>query len=260
MNLRPPVLVLSLCLPATALADAKINYRSIEGDGGSMQSLLIGQGHIRSDADVSTSVIFDTAGRTMTVIDHGRREYTKIGQAEMQQMNAALGQAMQQMEQALANVPPEMREQMKGMMGGAIPGMGGEPMVKVEDTGRSDTVAGYRCSVYRTQMQGRTINESCMGDLSVLDELSASDRATLDAAMAMTREMVEQFASGPMAQFADMTPFKAGMVPLRVTDMSNGGRNTSEFAGVESGPLPGDAFEIPAGYAQQKLEIPELGR
>lgn len=260
MNLRSPVLVLSLCLPAAALADARINYRSTEGDGGSMQSLLIGQGHIRSDADATTSVIFDTAGRTMTVIDHGRREYTRIGQAEMQQMNVALGQVMRQMEEALANVPSEMREQMKDMMGGALPSAGGEPMVKVEGTGRNDTVAGYRCTIYRTQMQGQIINESCMGDLSVLDELSATDRATLDAAMTMTREMVEQFASGPMAQFADMTPFKAGMVPLRVTDMTDGRRNTSEFAGIESGPLPGDAFEIPAGYAQQKLEIPELGR
>ena len=75
------------------------------------------------------------------------------------------------MEQALANVPPEMRAQMQGMIGGAVPGMGGEAMVKVEDTGRGDTVAGHACTIYRTQVQGRTVNESCMGDVSALDDL-----------------------------------------------------------------------------------------
>lgn len=259
MKLRPMMIAMSLGLPTAALADARIDYRTVEGQGGAMQSLLIGADRIRSDAD-ETSVIFDTSAKTMTVIDHDRREFTRIGQAEMQQMNAALSQAMQQMEQALANVPPEMREQMKGMMGGAIPGMGDGPLVKVEDTGRSDTVAGHRCTVYRTQMQGRTISESCMGDLSVLGGLSGSDRATLDAAMAMTRDMLEQFSSGPMAQFADLTPFKAGMMPLRVTDMSGGARSTSEFAGIDTGALPGDAFVIPADYKQQKLEMPDLSR
>lgn len=254
-------LALALAVPAgAALADATINFRATEGGGAAMQSMLVGQGKIRSDADGDTSVVFDTAAGTMTVIDHGRREFTRIGKAELEQMGAAMGAAMRQMEQALANVPPEMRAQMQGMIGGAIPGMGGEAMVKVEDTGRRDSVAGYACTIFRTQIQGRTVNESCMGDASALRELPAADRATLDAAMAMTRDMVESLASGPLAQFADMTPFKDGMLPLRITEIEGGQRSTSEFAGIETGPLPADAFAIPAGFKEQKLEMPDLSR
>ena len=260
MNIRMVACCLLALIPTSAIADAKINYRTIEGNGGAMQSLLIGNGRVRSDDGAQTSVIFDAGTRAMIVIDHDRREYTKIGQAEMQQMGAALSQAMQQMEQALANVPPEMREQMKGMMGGAMTGLGNEPLVTVENTGRTETVAGHACTVYRTIMQGRTINESCMGELSALGELSAADRATLDAAMSMMREMVEQLTSGPLAQFASLTPFKAGRVPLRITDMSAGGRNTSEFAGVENTALPSDAFDVPTNYKEQKLDIPDLMR
>lgn len=261
MTLRPLLIALALALPATpVLGDARINYRATEGGGASMQSLLIGHGRIRSDADAQTSVLFDAAGGHMTVIDHGQREYTRIGRAEMEQMGAALGQAMAQMEQALANVPPEMREQMRGMMGGALPGMGGEPMVQMENSGQRDRVAGHACTIYRTRMQGRVVNESCMSSADILADLSAADRATLEAAMRMMQDILEQLASGPLAQFADMTPFRDGLVPLRVTELDGGTRRTSEFAGIDSSALPGDLFEVPAGYREKRLEMPDLSQ
>jgi hypothetical protein len=261
MTVRTLVLALTLALPAAAAqADARINFRATEGGGAAMQSILVGQGKIRSDADADTNVVFDTIAGTMVVIDHDRREYTRITKAEMEQMGETINQAMRQMEQALANVPPEMRAQMQGMLGGAVPGMGGEAMVKVENTGRSDTVAGHDCTIYRTQIQGTVATESCMGDAAALDELPAGDRATLDAAMAMTREMVESLASGPLGQFADMAPFKDGMFPLRITEIEGGVRSTSEYAGIDTSALPADAFAIPAGFKETKLEMPDLSR
>jgi hypothetical protein len=252
---------LALAVPATAAyADARIDFRATEGGGAAMQSILIGQGKIRSDADADTNVVFDTVAGTMVVIDHDRREFTRIGKAELEQMGETMNQAMRQMEQALANVPPEMRAQMQGMIGGAIPGMGGQAMVKVEDTGRSDTVAGHACRIYRTQIQGIVATESCMGDAAALDELPPGDRATLESAMAMTREMVESLSSGPLGQFAEMAPFKDGMFPLRITEIEGGVRSTSEYAGIDTGALPADAFAIPAGFKEQKLEMPDLTR
>lgn len=259
MTLRPLILTLACALPLdSAFADARINYRSTEGGGAQMQGVLIGHGKVRSDNGSENSVIFDAETGAMIVLDHGKRQYTRLGQAEMTQMTAALNSAMRQMEQALANVPPEMREQMRGMMGGAVPGMGGETLVKVEDTGRRDTVAGYGCTIYRTQVSGQVVNEQCMGSASVLNELPAADRATLERAMSMTARMLEELSSGPLAQFADLSPFKAGMVPLRVTDIERGRRSTSEFTGIDTASLDAGLFAIPAGYREQKLEIPKL--
>lgn len=261
MTYRPLILALALALPGTfAHADSTINFRATEGGGAAIQSMQVAHGKVRTDADGSTSVIFDTGSQAMIVLDHGKREFTRIGKAEMEQMGQTLNQAMRQMEQAMANVPPEMRAQMQGMLGGAIPGMGGDALVKVEETGQRDRVAGHACTVYRTQVQGRTVNESCMGDVSVLSELPAADRATLDAAMAMTRAIVEELASGPLAQFADMTPFKDGLMPLRVTDIEGGRRSTSEFAGIDTSPIAADRFAVPSGYREQKLEMPNLSR
>lgn len=256
---RSLALALACALPlGSALADARITYRSTEGSGAQMQGVLIGHGKVRSDNGSENSVIFDANDGSMVILDHDKRKYTRMGQAEMEQLSASLGAAMRQMEQAMANVPPEMREQMRGMMGGAIPGMGGEAMLKVEDTGRRDTVAGYGCTIYQTRMSGRLINEQCMGSASVLEQLPAADRQTLERAMQTTTRMLEELSSGPLAQFADMSPFKAGMVPLRVTDIDGNRRSTSEFDGVETASLDASLFEIPSGYREQKLDIPRL--
>lgn len=258
---RPLTLVLALVLPAGhALADARIDYHASEGGGAALQSLLIGHGKMRSDADANTSVLFDPDTRSMTVLDHRKRQFTRIGPAEMAQMGTAMKEAMAQLEQAMASVPPEMRAQMQSMMGNALPGMGGEPMVRIVDTGRQERVAGHACTVFRTEVKGELASEACMGSAAVLDGLSSADRAVLDKALEMTREMVEQFASGPLGQFAQMTPFRDGMVPLRITDVDGGRRSSSEFAGIQTDSLPADLFVVPAGYREQKIEMPRMRR
>lgn len=256
MRRFPAIASLAVFVSANALADAKINFRSTEGSGSSLQSFHIGHGKLRADADGSTSVIMDPVGRTMIVIDHDERTWMRIGDAEVAQLTAAIGGALRQMEQAMAHMPPEMRAQMQGMIGGAIPGVGGG--VKVSDTGRRDTVNGHACTIYRAQMGNETVNETCMGGVLAFDGLSAADRKVLEDAMRVSESMVESLAQGPLASLVDVSPFRAGMVPLRVVDFDGGRRSASEFAGIETAALPADLFAVPSGYRQQKVEIPKL--
>lgn len=247
---------LAIFVSAGALADAKINFRTTEGSGASLQSLYIGHGKLRVDADDSTSVVMEPGNRSMVVIDHDDRTWMRIGDAELTQLTAALGGALRQMEQALANVPPEMRAQVQGMMGSAIPGLG--ESIKVTDTGRRDTVAGHACTIFRTQVGNRTVNESCMGSMSAFAELSSADRSVLQEALRVSESMMESLAQGPLASMVEASPFRGGMVPLRVVDIDGGRRDASEFAGIEKATLAADLFGVPSGYRQQKVEIPRL--
>lgn len=254
-----PVLVLSL-FAGSAFADARIDFRNVEGSGASMQSILIGHGKMRTDADAdaSTSVILDPTNRSMTLLQHNERKYTRIDREQLSQMGGMLDSAMAQMEQALADLPPEMRAQMQGMIGGAIGGAAGQPMVRVVETGRSDTVAGHGCRIYETRMQNQVVSETCMGAPSALSALSASDRRVLDGALAMSQELAESLNDGPFGQLVDLGPFQSGLFPLRVTEIENGRRSTSEFAGIDSSALSADLFAIPAGYREEKIEMPSM--
>lgn len=237
---------------ALVLADSKIEYKATEGGGSSLNTILIGQGKIRADADQNTSVIIDPTAGQMTVLDHGKKIFTRIGKAELQQMT----DMFKQLEGMLANMPPEARQMVQSRMGGA----GGGPAIVTEDTGEKATVAGKACRIFRTTMQGRPTAEYCMADASAID-LPAADRQTMAAAMAWSKELTDAISKMPMLRMADTGPFRAGLMPLRSTTIgADGTRRTSELVGVTNSVLSADVFAVPAGYKEQKIEIPKMGR
>jgi hypothetical protein len=255
---RTRVILLALAVSgstAVVLADSKIEYKATEGGGSSLNTVLIGQGKVRADASQNTSVIFDPAAGSMTILDHGKKTFTRIGRQELQQF----AEMAKQLEDMMASLPPEARQMVQGRMGGAG-AAGGAAAVVTEDTGEKSTVAGRSCRIFRTTVQGRPTAESCMGDASAI-ELPAADRTTLTAAMAWSKELTDALAKMPMVRISDSSPFRAGLVALRSTTIaSDGTRRTSEFAGVTSGALAADLFAAPADYKEQKIEIPRIGR
>lgn len=252
MQTRTHVLVVALAIGlsgAAVLADSKIEYKATEGGGASLTTIHIGQGKIRSDADANTSVIMDPTAGSSTILDHAKKTYTVIGKAEI----AQLVDMMKQLEQAMASMPPEARQMMQGRMGGG-------PAATTVDTGERATVAGKSCKIFRTTVQGKPTAEMCMADASTID-LPAADRATMTAAMAWSKELTDALASGPMARFADSSPFRAGMFPVRSTIIAaDGSRKTSEFVGVSNAAIAADMFTVPATYKEQKLNMGGRGR
>jgi hypothetical protein len=240
-----------LALTAATLADSRIEFKVTEGTGTAFQSILIGQGKIRQDADKNTSAILDPGGGTVTVLDHARRTYTRLTRADVDQLSQTLDGMMKQMEQAMASMPPQMQERMKGMMGA------GAGSVEVVDTGQSGTVAGRSCRIFQTKVMGKVSNESCLADPSAI-ELPPSDRATVAAAMAWGKEIGDKLMKGPLASVGTALPFRGGLVPLRSTTFgADGSRSTSEFTGVTNTEASADSFAVPTGYTEKKIELPK---
>jgi len=241
-----------LAATAATLADSRIEFKVTEGTGTAFQSILIGQGKIRQDADKNTSAILDPGAGVMTVLDHAKKTYTRLTRADIDQLSKMLEDMTKQMEQAMASMPPQMQERMKGMMGGGAAGS-----LEVVDTGQSATVAGKSCKVFQTKIMGKLTGENCMADPSAI-ELPASDRATVAAAMAWAKEIGEKLMKGPLASVGTSLPFRGGLVPLRATTFSSdGSKSTSEFTGVTNTAASPDAFAVPAGYAEKKIELPK---
>jgi len=240
-----------LAATAATLADSRIEFKVTEGTGTAFQSILIGQGKIRQDADKNTSAILDPGAGVITVLDHAKKTYTRLTRADVDQLSKMIEDMTKQMEQAMASMPPQMQERMKGMMGGAA------GSVEVVDTGQSGTVAGRSCRVFQTKVMGKLTSESCMADSSAI-ELPASDRATVVAAMAWAKEIGEKLMKGPLASVGSSLPFRGGLVPLRSTTFAqDGSKSTSEFTGVTNTAASADAFAVPAGYAEKKIELPK---
>ncbi len=259
---RTVTVTVALSLAATAVmrADSRITFRTTEGQSSSMEAILIGHGKIRTDADKTTSVIFDPAAGVMTMLDHSRKTFTRLTKADIESMVAMAADMAKQLEQAMASMPPEMREMMKGRLGGAAAASSG-PAVEFVDTGKSAMVAGLSCRIVQGKALGRVASESCMGDPNAI-ELPAADRQTLVAAMTWYKELADKLTSGPLARVGNVSPFRGGLIPLRSTTIgTDGSRSTSEFAGVTTGAISADVFAAqPAGYKEQRLAMPGRGR
>jgi hypothetical protein len=244
--------VLAAAVPAVTLADSRITFKATEGGGSMLQSLLVGQGKLRIDADATTSVIVDPKTETVIVLMHTQKQFMRLSRAQVEQLSGLLDTVMKQMQATLASMSPEQRAKAEAAMGGMA---GGAGKVATANTGRTAQVAGHTCRVFHTTMAGKPIAEVCYGDLAAI-QMPAADRATVQAAMKMGKDMFDRLASGPMAQFAKAAPFATDGVPLRTTEFAaDGSRRTSEFAGVTTGPIPAESFAVPAGYKEQQLPM-----
>lgn len=239
--MRPTAAALVLLSSMTAHADVTIRYQA---DGEALTQIQIGAGQMRIDTGTRNSVIYAPDEDTMTVLDHDERRYTVIGPAE----RAHMLEAQQQMEKAMADMPPELRAQMQSMIKGAV---GGDGKVELAETGATDQVGGIGCKIIETRVGAKRVSEMCVADVDAIGGFSAADRRVLAAVAETSQRMIEQLQSGPLGGMISVAPLRADHIPLRSTDYS-AGRASSVFVGVSEG-VAADAFAIPQRYKAQRL-------
>jgi hypothetical protein len=142
-------------------------------------------------------------------------------------------------------------------MGGA-PG-GKQPRREVKSTGRSESVAGFKCTIWEVTLDGEKHQELCSTPASALP-----GGAEVLATMKEIGEMMEGLTAGlgPMAQRSAREEWKdvakIGGVPILTRDF-DGGKASSEMrlAVIRREPVPASTFEVPAGYKQRTM--PKMG-
>jgi hypothetical protein len=242
-------LLTTLLFCGAVRADLRIEYEG--GGSATLSALAIGGGKIRVDNGSDSSVLFDPAAETIVFLDHRKRRFTRMGPQEMEAMQAAVRTAMAELEQAMADMPPEVRAQMQGMMGGML---GGKPPVSAAESKEHDTVDGIACRYYRIEALGRLVAEICLARFEDLPWLAREERETLHALKRMEERMMDVLREGPLASLAS-SPFSLEGFPLVQIDHSGGSPVRSTLARVSHATQPSALFEVPAGYAEEKLDL-----
>ena len=187
--------------------------------------------------------IIDFASGAITMVDHQKKEYSTV---TLDEMEAAMKAASAQMEAAMAKVPPEMRQKMEAMMGGA---MGAITVTK----GGTRKVAGYDTQQYTITM-GQTMTREVWNTTALQFPFDANQFHRLSSFTSL---------SGPMmkgaSQLAEKMKEAAGFTLAGTTSvkmMGQGSETSREAVEVKKGAISADAFAIPAGY--KKVESPML--
>lgn len=223
-------------VPAVA-ADLTIVYKVTGPDGkASTATDYFTRDKFRS-GDGVREAIFDVAAGRIVNVDHNRKEYSEITVAEMEATMKAMSE---QMDAAMKDLPPAMREKMAGMMGGA----GG---VKVMPGSGSRTIAGYAAQQYVITI-GPSKTETWT-TTALTPPLEPGEMLRLQSLAGPTGKSL----GNAVEEFKKIK----GMTLASTSTVSALGRTITtsrEATEVKTGPVPASAFEIPAGY--KKVESP----
>ena len=237
----------------TVQADVAIDYDS--SDQG-MRRLAIHDGKLRVDTDDDSWLLFNSGEDAMYFIDDQEQSYTVFNQATIEKLGATMNRAKAELDAAMAELPPAQREQMRKMMGDAMSQMLGEKKsieISVQETNRTDTVAGVQCRIVEAHRNGQRFHQVC---LAAAKELGAdrADSRVFGEWTEFTQTMMEAVAE----QSQGLIPFEAPSFHsvgsgLPILSIDEDGQR-QQMIKHSNQALDGSAFTIPSHYKEERIE------
>ena len=239
--IRPlAVLALAAFAASASAEDLTITMKSTDG---ATATHYFTRDRIRMNSG-TTDTMMDFASGKITMIDNKKKEYSEM---TIDEIDAAMKSMAAQMEQAMANVPPQMREKMAGMMGGAA--------AEVTVTkGATRTIAGFPCQTYTITMGASMTQESCNSTALTPPFDPANFQKLSRISIPMMQGMDKMFKK--MAEIQ-------GIALMNHTTMSMMGRKNEtgmEATEVKKGAIPADVFATPSGYKLVESPMKKMGK
>jgi hypothetical protein len=248
MRFATVALTLLTFAASPAFADLTItsNY-SKDGAAPQTATSYISGDHARMSQPDGNQVIVDFTSGTMTMIDAAKKTYWTMTKADWDAVAAKMNETMNSPE--MKNLPPEVQEKMQAMMGGMM-------TVNVEKTGKTRTIAGYKCQEFNISIGTFSKSTEC-----VTEELKLPAQSWAKYREFTDRLKTMMAAMGPMAKSVGTMQEQLKKVqgfPIATnTTISIMGRtssSTSEVTSVKEGAIDPSAWQVPAGF--KKVDSP----
>lgn len=260
----------ALLLVSSAMAGSIIrmetrDYRSNPPEPGTVAVAIEGSA-MRMDAgsrssEDAGSLVFKSDVNEMTAIDHSRKAFFVLDDAALQGIAGQMNDAMQQMQEALAQLPPDQRamaqkmmQQRMGSMNQAI-----KPQT-VSKTGATDSVNGFDCEMYDVSEDGLKTRDMCVTPWSNI-EGGAQFAQSMVKMAGFFEDMREMFSKSGMDMMGSRSDVFTHMreingFPVRARSYDSGGKLLEETTLVSSETQSVDpaVFLPPAGYVEQTIQ------
>lgn len=217
-------------------------------------------------ADGEGRMIFRGEEGEMIVVDDTDRSYFQLDSATLAGLASQVNAAMAQMEQMLAQLPEDQRalvEQMRARGMGGMPGMdampAAAPEIEINNTGRSDTKAGFAAEEWEVLEDGTVARRLWVAPWSEIDG-GEEARAAMAGMIAFFDDFLAAMPTMP-GQDEPMirNPFRnfdmANGMPVFTQELGADGSVESEtvVTGVERVTFGPERFEPPQGYEAREL-------
>jgi hypothetical protein len=197
------------------------------------------------------SIIF--RGDDFVYLDHAQKHYMVMDEAMLEGIGSHISEAMKEMEEQLAALPPEQREMVKQMMQEQMGGMGMAveiPVLEIRQLGPGRWQS-YDCKLAEMLEDGTKIQEICSVDY---DEVDGSGDVR-DSYMRMASLLSKLYDAIPFGGQGVRNPMdmldKLDGFPVRAVEFENGQpvRETILESSREEA-IEAVTFEVPSGYSR----------
>lgn len=265
MKNAPTVIAAGLLLLVPgARADLVLTMTGRDADGNTMadNTIYIQGEQIRLDnaGGVSGHMSMIFRGDEMIVLNIDEQEYYHLDEATLQRFSERMSGAMAQMQQQMANMPPEQRAIMERMMMGQAQSLGGtpKPPLRVE-AGGAGSFENYECTNYTVYIGMEKSQEVCAASLGQIEGLSELKTA-FGKMSDFLQKMTATFGAGPLANVGKTPMDLVSQIdgfPVHSRNFENGQAVQEVYlTSVSSNSVDASVFEIPAGYREHEVMPP----
>ncbi len=191
----------------------------------------------------------------LLIIDHNKRGYREITNEDVQGLKAQVEESMKKMEEAMKQVPPEMRKMFKDKMAQKMPK--DLPPVELKKVGSGLEFRDWVCDKYEAYRGGKKVSEVWVTKVSGVNEKEYKVFSHMAAFLEDFNEIASGFGGGARQEFGYKEKFfRQGLYPVKSVNYSHGKRvNEWELEKMEKKDIPGSIFEVPEGYRKQKSQF-----
>ena len=182
-------------------------------------------------------------------VDVTKRTFYLFDKAALANQRTAMQGRFQSM---LQRLPPAQRAEMEARMQGIMQ-LAQQTKVSMTDTGHTDRVGSWTCEIWRLQINGKPVDDTCIasrGELTGGDELVEATHKAANIAAAVLGSVPGARASQVrMALYGGSDGF-----PVRTLGLDGDTPDDEEIVtSIKTRPLPADTFAIPKGFTQTTM-------
>jgi hypothetical protein len=222
-------------------------------------SLYVDSGKVRVEGENPASgkylVIFDQATQIAWMVDLAKGTYMEFTAEQVQGTANQMREAMQQMDEQMANLPPAQRAMMEQMMQGRMGvGNAAQPAVSVRQKASGETVGQFSCTRYEVLRGEQKTQEVCAASADQI-QLDPSVVETFKAMAAFYEPLMRQLPRGNWAAPSGMSQIPG--FPVQ-TVRYEGEEPSSEWrvVKIEDRALDAALFTLPPDL--KKTEMPTM--
>ncbi|MBB6094498.1 hypothetical protein HNQ60_003385 [Povalibacter uvarum] len=189
-------------------------------------------------------------------VNNKEKSYVTMDRASMKKMAETVNPMLKQMQERMAQMPPEQRAQMERMLGKSLPGAQKSVAREVRKTSRTGKAAGYSCNYVEMLADGVVEDELCVVAPSSLkggDELMAAAQKM----SAMLQDFMKDVDAPWLKDAVDKQTAnyaKIGGIPVLSRHFADGKAvNETTLKSIRTESIPAASFAVPAGYTRREM-------